>query len=216
MKTHYKVIPIKKEETYDWILHKHYARRKCSIEYAFGLYIHTKLNGIITFGRGGGSYNNNLSIFQLIELNRLVVNSLNIKNILSFFVSKSIKLLPKPMAIISYADPNNGHHGYIYQATNWIYTGLSSAEYVFEKNGKLWHKKGLYNKYGQNGIEFLASKGYSAKKQEGKHRYYYFMGTKKQIKLMKREIKHLIKPYPKGDNERYDSSYQPKTQEALL
>ena len=38
----------------------------------------------------------------------------------------SLNLLPKPQAIVSYADTSQGHHGYIYQATNWIYTGLSA------------------------------------------------------------------------------------------
>ncbi len=29
------------------------------------------------------------------------------------------------MIIVSYADTSQNHHGYIYQATNWIYTGLT-------------------------------------------------------------------------------------------
>ena len=48
------------------------------------------------------------------------------KNVLSFFVSGCLNRLPKPSVVVSYADTSQGHHGFIYQATNWIYTGLSA------------------------------------------------------------------------------------------
>ena len=48
------------------------------------------------------------------------------RNVLSFFVSSCLQMLPKPMVIVSFADTSMCHHGYIYQATNWIYTGLSA------------------------------------------------------------------------------------------
>ena len=45
-------------------------------------------------------------------------------------VSKCLKLLPRPMIIVSYSDTRQGHNGYIYQATNWIYTGLPKKQVV--------------------------------------------------------------------------------------
>jgi hypothetical protein len=33
-----RVLPIKNEETYAWLLHKHYAKRIPQIMFAFGLY----------------------------------------------------------------------------------------------------------------------------------------------------------------------------------
>ena len=64
--------------------------------------------------------------YKLMELNRLVVNDGLPKNSLSYFVSSAIKLLPFPLVLVSYADTSKNHHGYIYQATNWYYTGLSA------------------------------------------------------------------------------------------
>jgi len=45
-----KVLPIKSEETYPWILKKHYSKRLPSISYAFGLYDESELVGIVTYG----------------------------------------------------------------------------------------------------------------------------------------------------------------------
>lgn len=39
---------IKKAETYDWIINKHYAKRLPSISWAFGLFVDNALEGILT------------------------------------------------------------------------------------------------------------------------------------------------------------------------
>ena len=107
---------IKSRETYDWLLYKHYAKRIPSISYSFGLYLNEELNGICTFGYPPNyNYNNGKCVFYsyeclTLELNRLVVNENLPKNSLSIFVSKSLKLLPKPSCIVSYADQNKGHN----------------------------------------------------------------------------------------------------------
>ena len=48
------------------------------------------------------------------------------------------------------------------------------------------------------------------------HRYFMFLGNKKEKKDMLLEFKWDTLPYPKGDNKRYDTSYKPKTQELLF
>jgi hypothetical protein len=74
------------------------------------------------------------------------------KNSLSFFVSSCLKELHRelkePLCIISYSDPNAGHHGYIYQATNWLYTGESNPKkkYVFESGEEFDVQRGLKEK----------------------------------------------------------------------
>jgi hypothetical protein len=45
-----KVLPIKPEESYPWILQKHYAKRIPQISYAFGLYEENQLMGVVTYG----------------------------------------------------------------------------------------------------------------------------------------------------------------------
>lgn len=147
-----KVQRIKNSETKEWLLKKHYAKRMCSISYAFGLYVDNFLSGVITFGMPpsstlsesicGKEYKN-----YVLELNRLVVNEGLQKNALSFFVSNAIKQLPNNKIIVSFADANMNHNGYIYQATNFIYTGVTSnTTKLIDKEGKEFHFRNIGHK----------------------------------------------------------------------
>ena len=208
------VSSINKDDYKEWLLKKHYAKRLCSISYSFGLYINGVLNGVCTFGFPPNyNYNNGKCVFNkykclTIELNRLVVNDGLPKNTLSYFVSKCLKLLPKPSCIVSYADQNQGHNGYIYQATNWIYTGLSTPKhkYIFEDGSTFDIRRGIDGK-GKVVDKILL---------KPTHRYLYFNGSKKQVKKMKLDLKMKIFPYPKGKNKRYDASYKPNVQLSIL
>ena len=127
--------------TYDFILNKHYAQRLPSISLAYGLFINNNLEGILTIGKPasnslcegicGKEYKQ-----YVYELNRLCVNDGLPKNTLSQFVSKVLKSLSdRKIIIVSYADEGANHHGYIYQACNFIYTGATK-----ERTDK-WTKK---------------------------------------------------------------------------
>ena len=146
----YKVDKIQNYQCKDWLLNKHYAKRMCSISYAFGLFDNANiLVGVITFGMPpsstlaesicGKQYKD-----YVLELNRLVVNEGLPRNTLSFFVSNAIKMLPSNKIIVSFADANMNHNGYIYQATNFIYTGTSSnTSKLIDKFGKEFHFRNI-------------------------------------------------------------------------
>ena len=198
----YTVKKIENSMTTEWLLKKHYAKRKCSISYAFGLYRDNSLEGVCTFGFPPNyNFNNGKCVFNeyrclTLELNRLCINSGNDKNALSYFVSKCLSLLPKPSCIVSYADQNWGHSGYIYQATNWIYTGPSTPKhkYIFEDGSEFDIRRGIEKK----------GKIVDKIKMKPTHRYLYFNGNKRDLRAMMKDLKMEIKPYPKGENKRYD------------
>lgn len=98
----YKVAPISFREIKDWLLHKHYAHRIPSITYAFGCYDDNGiLQAVCSFGRPvahsliknvlQGEYQENI-----MELNRLCANEGLPRNVLSYFVSSCLRLLPPP------------------------------------------------------------------------------------------------------------------------
>ena len=124
----YKVIRIRPKETHQWLMKKHYAKRKPSITDSFGLLNKENIMlGVCVFGIPPAPTEwENWKPYMLKELNRLCVTDDLPKNTLSFLVSKSLKMLDKPVVVISYADVDWGHHGYIYQATNWLYTGVGA------------------------------------------------------------------------------------------
>ena len=220
-----KIIPIQKFECKPWLLKKHYAKRIPAIEYSFGIYDSGILIGVCTFGPPPRVMNNGESIFnntvvKTIELNRLCVNDGLPKNTLSYFVSKCLNMLPKPICVVSYADFTFGHTGYIYQATNWIYTGLNQIHerQIFYK-GKEVHPRTACS-MGFTNISEWAKNDSNVTQGDytKKHRYFKFLASKTmRQKKMIADLVYPILPYPKGDNvEKYDASYSPSTQMNLF
>jgi hypothetical protein len=186
------------QDTKDFILNKHYAGRMPSVSYSFGLFLNDILEGVLTIGKPA-SHSLCIGVCgqkhseKVYELNRLVVNDGLPKNTLSKFVSKTLRLLKNEnLIIVSYADEGMGHHGYIYQATNWIYTGKTK-----ERTDK-YTPKGKHSRHYNNNSNHLR------KHRTAKHRYVYFTGKKY-------DLNYKIEPYPKGDNDRYVLGTKMKT-----
>lgn len=222
-KDEYKCVSIDAFMCKEWLINKHYAKRIPSIEYSFGLYHNNNMVGVCTLGCPPRVMNNGESVFnkyrvKTLELNRLVVNDLLPKNALSYFVSKVLKQLPKPCCVVSYADFTFGHNGYIYQATNWVYCGLNQIhERQIFYNGKEVHPRTACSKGFTNITEWAKNdKNVKLGDYTQKHRYFHFLGDRNSIKKMKSDLVYNILPYPKGDNVRYDASYQPTEQLTLL
>lgn len=219
----YEVKPIDYQDCKEWFMKKHYAHRMPPVEFCFGLYQQQNLCGVCSYGTPVSStLRNCIKGYKLYELNRLVINENMPKNTLSWFVSKTIKMMPLPCVLVSYADTSQGHHGYIYQATNWIYTGLSIPfkDYFIEGLENMHHTT-LHDlsRGKENRTEWLKDKfGDKLKivERARKHRYFYFNGNKYDKKNMISLLTYEIQPYPKGDNKRYDASYQPTTQIKLI
>ena len=208
----YKIKSIDTSQSKEWLLKKHYAKRLCSISYCFGLFDESNfLIGICTFGSppsralciGVCGVEN---AHKVNELNRLCVNDGLEKNVLSYFVSNCLKLLPNDLIIVSYADTLQGHNGYIYQATNWIYTGAT------KERTDIGSEDGSHSRHYNKNIDYTKNRKF----RSSKHRYITFTGTKQQIKMLKSKLKYKQEPYPKGENKRYDSSYNPSVQTELF
>jgi len=153
-----------------------------------------------------------------LELNRLITENPLEKNVLSWFVSRTLKLLPEPKIIVSYADTKHNHIGYIYQATNWIYTGESLMTEYFE-NGMKIHSKTIWNKYGTNAMGSPKLTNVTKQKGVPKHRYFFIVAKNKTIR---KKLTHEVitrfgnLPYPKGETKRYEINYEPTKQDKLF
>lgn len=226
-KRDYEVRGIDYDSCKEWLLYKHYAHRMPMICYSFGLFHRNEgeleLVGVCTYGipiskdlvqkAFQGNYTD-----KFLELNRLCVNDGLPRNALSFFVGQTLKMLPKPMVIVSYADSEHNHHGYIYQATNWIYTGLTPKKNDVKVRGFEdqhtrsilgWKLDGIEGKrlFDKLCTKFGAENVYLEERSR-KYRYFALLGSKTERKRMRKLLKYKEEPYPKGDNIRYDSSYQ--------
>jgi len=204
--TNLKVLPIKSEEASPWILKKHYAKRLPSISYAFGLYDGINLVGVVTYGIPAsnslceGICGKEYKEF-VIELNRLCLLD-NAKNQSSYLVANSIKLLPKPKIVVSYADTAQGHVGYVYQATNFLFTGTTKERTDMSAG------EGKHSRH--------ATDPSIRQFRSAKHRYVYFHGNKTEKKLLQRKLNYDVLPYPKGETKQYNSGGKVETQALLF
>ena len=206
LEDNFTVSSITSKETYDWLLYKHYLKRIPSISFSFGLFDGSVLVGVVTYGTPAS---NSLCVGLcgkeyksiVLELNRLCINDELPSNCASFFISRTFKLLPKPTILVSYADKSFGHTGYIYQAKNCIYTGLS------DKRRERYNPDDL-EKHGRH----ISSLDLPLRDRPRKHRYVYFIGSKKDKKVLKNKLLYPIKEYPKFQNKNYDASFKPSVQ----
>ena len=190
-------VEIEKSDDIAFILPRHYSGRKPQVTYSFGYYEDDSLVASLTIGKPAsralciGICGHQFSS-SVYELNRLcAIDGLNTP--LSHFVSTALKMLKvHNLIIVSYADTQMGHHGYIYQASNFIYTGLTKGrtdKYV-EGNRHPRH----YSNEMQGSLRRVRSP---------KHRYVYFASDRRHKKMYLKHLKYPILPYPKGDNEKY-------------
>lgn len=210
------IIRITADDAKPWLLNRHYARRMCPITHAYGAMEDGRLVGVITYGTplsstlktgvcGDGWAN------CVLELNRLCCESR--KNLASQLVGRSLAMLPKPSVVVSYADTGQGHIGYVYQATNFIYTGLSAAfkdpmvkgfEHLHhttigdEGRGHPSRVEFLRQKYGEENVYYI--------ERDRKHRYVFLCGDRRMKRKMLADLKYPVEPYPKGESKRYDAS----------
>ena len=93
-----------------------------------------------------------------------------------------------------------GHVGYVYQATNWIYTGLTHTQidWILEGENKK-HNRHYWEKFGgiNKAKEILGDKMIPVKRPQ-KHRYIYFNCNKKRKKDLLNKLRYEILKYPKN------------------
>jgi hypothetical protein len=104
---------------------------------------------------------------------------------------------PTVRLIVSYADERQGHLGKVYQAGNWVYTGLAiGAEQRWIINGQEMHPRSVVAKFGTQATDWIRENVDPAAhkvKLQPKHRYVYPLD-----KAMRRQVNKLAIPYPRG------------------
>lgn len=192
-----------------WVVKYHYLHRKSPCSFAFALYDKATLNdlfvpemiGVCIYGTPpsaclrqgicGKDERNNV-----IELNRLYIHDIGVKNLESFFITQTMRKVNKEI-IVSFADPVEGHVGTVYQACSWIYTGKSEPFKVWEIEGWDAHNQTITDKYT---AEELRSMGGKKVDVVQKHRYVYFNCGSNRRRQLLRKLKYDIHPYPKKED----------------
>ena len=187
----------------DWATHEaakfavekwHYSRCIPKSKLAkFGVWEDGKYIGAVIYGVGATAdlvKRYGLEPIQGCELVRVALTGH--KTEVSRIVAITLRLLKAKFSglrlVVSFADPAQGHHGGIYQAGGWTFTGGSaiSDEYIYL--GKQWQGRAFRHKF--KGMENHPN----VQKVKGTSKHRYLMPLDAE---MRKQIEPLAKPYPK-------------------
>jgi len=148
--------------------------------------------GVVVYGIGSGNATNGSRYglrrsHEMADLARVALR--DHQTPVSRIVAVTLRLLhrhcPGLRLIISMADPRQGHHGGIYQAGNWIYTGETAKDYQYQLPDGRW----VHHRTATRRLKSV--KGCPKKPLPGKHRYLMPLDDE-----VRERIKPLAKPYP--------------------
>lgn len=160
-----------------------------------------KFIGVVIFGVGATPelckpYR--LQSNEVCELVRVALTNHNCQT--SRIIAMAMKLLkqsnPGLKLVVSFADSDQGHHGGIYQAGGWVYSGDWFGRYI-ETNGKREHPRTLGLRYGVGGQSLPWLRKHvdpNARIVEAGAKHRYLMPLDHE---MRAKIAPLAKPYPK-------------------
>ena len=220
--TGYRVAPVSRTACKPFVLGIHYAKRWPSITHAYGLFRDGDLVGVVTYGTpASATLRSGLAgpeyASHVLELNRLCLKD-NRKCEASRLVGPSLRLLPAPTIVISFADTAMDHRGIVYQACNFTYHGLSAKrtdwriagqdhlhgqtiadEFRPKKNdgqGSLWPEEmpettradAMRAKYGDD---------FTLAPRSRKHRYIFLVGSPRWKRQAFSSIRYPQQPFPR-------------------
>lgn len=157
----------------------------------FGVWEAGGFIGAVVFSRGASPFLGaalELDQTEVCELTRVALKPH--ASPVSQVVAQAVRLFkaqnPGLRAIVSFADPKEGHVGGIYQAGNWTYTGQSNPVTEYFIDGRWRHTKGVYHHRDRVSAE--------QRRCPGKFRYVYPLD-----RAMRRQVAALALPYPSAD-----------------
>lgn len=187
--------PINYATAIEFLLPRHYSGRKPQVKWAFGWYDGADLMAVCTFGKpasntlcdGVCGKENSKYVYELNRLCRVD----ELKQPLSQFVGGCLReLKAHNIIVVSYSDTAMNHHGYVYQACNFLYTGATK-----ERTEK-WTPSNKHSRHYRN-----EEQGAFRKVRSSKHRYVFFCTNDKKLKRQwQASLNYKVEGYPKGDN----------------
>lgn len=198
-----KIEPISNQLAMSLVVRHHYLHRKCPCSFAFGLFDDFDICGVICYGTPSSSTLRAgiCGIDQkdnVIELTRLWVRDDIGRNAESYLIGNTIRRVNKEI-IVSFAEIDQGHVGIVYQATNWIYTGLSAKRTNWMVRGIKKHSQTIADKYTAAELREKYGTDFYSIDRPRKHRYIYFNCSKTRKKQLMKMLRYPILPYPKPD-----------------
>lgn len=187
------------------VVDNHYLHRKAPCSKAFGLFDEMgRLWGVVMYGTPSSSaLRSGIAGIEeannVIELTRLWIHDDAPKNGESFLIGRSVRQAGKDI-VVSFADTAQNHYGVVYQATNWLYTGLSAKRTDWTVEGIDKHGHTWADKYTAAEMREMFGDRFTLKPRSRKHRYVFLNGSRARRRELLQKLAYPVQPYPKPDN----------------
>jgi hypothetical protein len=198
----FNVHPVSRDEVQFFAEQWHYSKSAGSVLWAYGLYDHFKLLGVVAYNMPtrevcafpfGEEY-----VDSVAHMGRLICRDESPRNSESRLIAQSLKMLkedkPNFRAVITYAAGRQNHLGYVYQATNALYLGTAKERSFYVD------QKGNHRSTNKIYFEEALQRGWTIHHDPPKHRYLYLLGNKTERRESKNLLRVPVLPYPKENN----------------
>jgi hypothetical protein len=193
------------------VVRKHYLRSMAAgARLSFGVFAGKRLAGAVVLNAGplgaprlvaGATTRDCLSLARLWLADELPRNS---ESRVLAMVVRALRRHTSVRFLVSYADPAVApgglpHVGYCYQASNWLYTGLSEPQPLFDLgDGRPMHTRSIASVWGTHSKPFFEARGLRVREvpTAGKHRYLCFVDP-----AWRDRLRVPVLPYPKTGGE---------------
>jgi hypothetical protein len=101
--------------------------------------------------------------------------------------------------VVSFADTAEEHLGIVYQATNWLYTGLSAKRTDWTVKGIDKHGHTWADKYSAEQMREKFGADFTLTPRSRKHRYLFINASGSRKKFLLSQLRYPILDYPKAD-----------------
>lgn len=125
---------------------------------SYGVFIDGELYAVIVYGIGVNPYQAKfLGVDSVIEIKRMCrIEPRHDDYQLSRLIAKTTKMAKKEMdfqAVVAFADPEHGHEGGVYKASNFKHEGVTNPEWhLVEEDGTVRHRRYAFRYAKRKGV----------------------------------------------------------------
>lgn len=201
------VHPVTNRDVMEFCRRYHYTQKGENMPWRYGLWHGVTLLGVVAYNLPTRDACE--SVFgperheHVWHMGRLALADVAPHNSESRLIAGSLQRIhkdyPDVWGVLTYAATDAGHIGYVYQATNALYTGTGGHATYYTDAGGGRHSD--YSRGRQVTTARAAEKGWTRQAGSAKHRYVYILGNRTQRRHRRAALRLPVLPYPKAEIE---------------
>lgn len=195
--------PVSTQDVQEFARRYHYTGVGNNANWRWGLWRGVVLHGVVSYNLPTRSVCASVfgpeHLHRVWHMGRLILSEESPRNSESRLIAGSLKAIrdehPDVWAVLTYAATDAGHLGYVYQATNALYTGTGGdPKFYVDRAGR---RRGTHLDGRSVSPARAESMGWTLHRGGVKHRYLYVLGSKTQRRQRMAQLRLPVLPYPK-------------------